>query len=119
MITSKIALIKLTELISAEFQDIYPTIIGPGWVKTKIHNPTLKSGLNKSPKSYSETCRRFKENDFVPMNMVINCLKVIINSNDNRFAGRNISVKHDRWDLENFLEKEPLISSRYKLRRIT
>lgn len=117
-ITSKIALIKLTELISAEFKDVHATIIGPGWVKTKIHKPTLKYGENKSPVSYKETQRRFNENDFVPMSEVISCLNIIIKSKDNRYAGRNISVKHDGWKDENFLEEEPLISSTYKLRRI-
>ena len=53
------------------------------------------------------------------MSKVINCLNVVINSIDNRYAGRNISVKHDDWDQESFLNKEPLESSKYKLRRIS
>ena len=118
-ITSKIALIKLTELLSAEFDNIHATIIGPGWVKTKIHTPTLENGLKKSPSSYLETHRRFKENDFVPMSEVIACLNIIIKSIDNRYAGRNISVKHDDWKNVDFLNNEPLISSNYKLRRIS
>ena len=73
----------------------------------------------KSPRSYKETHRRFKENDFVPMPEVINCLNVIINSIDNRYAGRNISVKYDNWRHEDFLNNEPLISSTFKLRRIS
>ena len=44
------------------------------------------------------------------MSEVIKCLNVIIKSNDNRYAGRNISVKHDGWNDENFLNKELSLS---------
>ena len=41
---SKIALIKMCELLDAEIEDTRFTIVGPGWVKTKIHEATLKAG---------------------------------------------------------------------------
>ena len=117
-ITSKIGLIKLTELIDSEFNNVHPTIIGPGWVKTKIHQPTIVEGEKKSPKSFYETQRRFSENDFVPMSKVIECISTIINTKDNRFSGRNISVQHDDWENPNFLKNNEDQNSLYKLRRI-
>ena len=40
---SKIASIKMVELLDAEIIDTSFSIIGPGWVKTKIHNSTLQT----------------------------------------------------------------------------
>ena len=46
---SKIALIKLVELLDFEVKNTKFSIIGPGWVNTKIHNSTLIS--NKAGKN--------------------------------------------------------------------
>jgi NADP-dependent 3-hydroxy acid dehydrogenase YdfG len=40
---SKIASVKICELLDAEINDTRFSIIGPGWVKTKIHESTIKS----------------------------------------------------------------------------
>ena len=118
-ITSKIALIKFTELIHSEYEDIYTTIMGPGWVKTKIHNSTLKQKRDLAPESFDETNRRFRENDFNSMNLVTRCLRVIINEKTRAFAGKNISTQYDRWDDKEFLKKLELNDDVYKLRRKT
>ena len=119
-ISSKIALIKLTELLYAEYPDIHPTIVGPGWVKTKIHNATLSdSGKILTPESYVETKRRFSEDDFVPMSRVISCMSAILSEPSSKFAGRNISVQHDAWFEESFLSSPSLDPSSYKLRRFS
>ncbi|MDA7501566.1 SDR family NAD(P)-dependent oxidoreductase [bacterium] len=119
-IASKIALIKLTELIYAEYPDVHSTIVGPGWVKTKIHSATLSvTGETKTPASYRETKRRFAENDFVPMTQVISCISTILSESSPKFAGRNISVQHDSWHDENFLATASTDDSHYKLRRLS
>ena len=118
-ITSKIGLIKFTELLSSEYEKIHATIIGPGWVKTKIHNPTIEEGNYKAQKSYYETMRRFKENDFVEISKVVKCINKVVFCKDNRFAGKNISVLHDDWQSENFLNDSSIEESNYKLRRFS
>ena len=119
-ISSKIALIKLTELIYAEYPDIYSTIIGPGWVKTKIHDATLsESGRLSTPSSYAETKRRFSQNDFVPMDLVISCISTVIAESSSKFAGRNISVQYDPWQEKSFLASSSIDDSCYKLRRLS
>ena len=40
---SKIAQIKMAELLNHEMTDTKVVILGPGWVKTKIHQETLKN----------------------------------------------------------------------------
>ena len=118
-ITSKIALIKFTELIHSEYEDIITTIMGPGWVKTKIHNSTLKQKRELAPESFDETNRRFRENDFNSMNLVTRCLKAIVNEKTRAFAGKNISTQYDAWDDKEFLKKLELNDDVYKLRRKT
>tara|TARA_B100000212_G_C27357651_1_gene526609 strand:+ start:280 stop:1032 length:753 start_codon:yes stop_codon:yes gene_type:complete len=118
-ITSKIGLIKFTELLSSEFENIHATIIGPGWVKTKIHNPTINEGNKKAEESYYETKRRFKENDFVEMSKVVKCINKVVYCKDDRFSGKNISVLHDEWHREDFLDDYSRKDSKYKLRRLT
>lgn len=119
-ISSKIALIKLTELIYAEYPDVHSTIIGPGWVKSKIHETTLSDlGQQHTPHSYLETKRRFEQNDFVPLDMVIDCLATIISEPSSKYAGRNISVQHDPWKSTNFLSSSTSSDSLFKLRRLS
>lgn len=119
-ISSKIALIKLTELLYAEYPDIHSTIIGPGWVKTKIHEPTLSdTGKLKTPHSYKETQRRFAQNDFVSIRKVITCISTILSEPSSKYAGRNISVQHDSWQDEHFLSSYSSEDSLFKLRRLS
>ena len=40
--TSKICMIKLIELLDKEIKDISFSILGPGWVKTKIHDQSIQ-----------------------------------------------------------------------------
>jgi NAD(P)-dependent dehydrogenase (short-subunit alcohol dehydrogenase family) len=48
-VISKIALIKMCELLDAEVPDTRFAIVGPGWVKTKIHQATLKAPITARP----------------------------------------------------------------------
>ena len=94
--TSKIALIKVTEILDAEFEDIRFSIIGPGWIKTKIHEETLTaSGRAKS--AVDETQRRLELGDFNSMDKVIECVDWLLNSPKKIIGGRNFSVVHDKW----------------------
>ena len=40
----KLLLIKMTELLDSECPDLQVSIIGTGWVNTKIHRQTLAAG---------------------------------------------------------------------------
>ncbi len=43
---SKVMLIKMCEILNDEYDDINPFILGPGWVKTKIHRDTTSNAYN-------------------------------------------------------------------------
>ncbi len=113
---AKIAMVKMVELLAAEIPDIKFVIIGPGWVKTKIHNSILASKENAGA-SYDRTVEKFKKNEFVPMSKVVQCCNFIITGDKVALTGRNISVEFDRWNepqFTNFLREN---SEVYKLRR--
>ena len=113
---SKISLIKMMELLYAEFPDIKFTCVGPGWVKTKIHEETIKAKDN-AVEAYNDTKKHLESNDFTSMDKVIECLLWIIKSKKEIVSGRNFSIVHDKWDtkeLEIELEKN---NNMYKLRR--
>lgn len=113
---SKIALIKMMELLYAEFSDTKFACIGPGWVNTKIHNETLLS-KDLAKEAYTQTVDHIENNVFTEIDDIINCLMWIENSSKEVVSGRNFSVVHDMWGDE-LLSKE-LMSNQdmYKLRR--
>jgi len=113
---SKIALIKMVELLAAEIEDVKFLIIGPGWVNTKIHQSVLEAG-ERAGHSYSLTKQKFKDNDFVPMSKVVRCCNKLILAPKEIFTGRNYSVANDQWDKSDFQKLLKNNPDMYKLRR--
>ena len=113
---SKIALIKAVELLDAEVPDVRFTILGPGWVNTKIHEETMQS-KDFIPTTAAETVKRLKSNQFNPMTRVVDCVAWAMESPRNLLGGRNFSVVNDDWgklSLESRLINDKEL---YKLRR--
>ena len=113
---SKIALIKICELLAAEIDDTRFAIIGPGWVKTKIHTQTLQAG-EKAGNSYQQTLKKYENEDWTPMQKVLDCCDWAVLASKEVISGRNFSVVYDAWntnELENALLADP---NMYKLRR--
>ena len=113
---AKIALIKATELLDAEFTDIKFSIIGPGWVKTKIHQETLRADC-VSLASFEETIRRHDTNDFNSMENVLACCDWLVKAPKSIVGGRNFSSVYDNWNDEALCEKLALDRDMFKLRR--
>ena len=114
--TSKIALIKLTELLNSEINDVKFVILGPGWVKTKIHKETLRSKLNAG-KNYKKTKMMLQSNKCNDIQNVIDCVNVIITKTKKAVGGRNISVVFDKWKTKKLYKKLSKDENSYKLRR--
>jgi len=114
---SKIALIKMVELLDAEIVDTTFSILGPGWVKTKIHESTLKAG-NAAGKNYEKTIQMLENNgsECYPIDKVVNCCDWLLSSPRNLVGGRNFSAVHDPWESDkiNLIQDDPNI---FKLRR--
>ena len=115
-IISKVAQIKMTELLDEEFNDIKFSIIGPGWVKTKIHEQTLKA-KKLSRENYQVTIERIKKNKFNLMKDVVGCFNKIISLDKKTVGGRNFSVEFDQWKSNKFVQILNTDKNIYKLRR--
>ena len=114
---SKIASIKMIELLDAEINDTTFSILGPGWVKTKIHDATLQSE-EAAGENYIKTIDMLDKNGEKcnPMEDVIKCCNWILSSDRELVGGRNFSLVFDPWDSKE-IEKIRDDSNNFKLRR--
>lgn len=115
-IMSKIALIKMTELLHAENPLGKFVIVGPGWVDTKIHQATLEAG-DSAGTNYQRTLERLSSDDLTPMTDVIDFCNWAVEAPRSQVGGRNFSVVFDTWresELGDWLLEDP---NRFKLRR--
>jgi len=114
---SKIASIKMVELLDAEITDTNFSILGPGWVKTKIHEATLKS-KEAAGDNYFKTISMLKKDGIKcnPMEEVIDCCNWILSSDRELVGGRNFSSVFDPWDSDE-IEKIRGNPNNFKLRR--
>lgn len=113
---SKIALIKAVELLTAEVNDCRFTIVGPGWVKTKIHHATLAAG-QRAGDAYRRTLDKLAASECVPMERVVECCNWLVQAPTEVINGRNFSTAFDAWGdprLDELLKDNP---DMYKLRR--
>ncbi len=113
---SKIALIKMCELLDAEIPDTSFVILGPGWVKTKIHQATVRAG-HKAGDNYQQTRTKLAQDEGTPMETVLDCCDWLVKADRQVVSGRNFSVVFDKWG-EQLLTKKLLEDPHmYKLRR--
>jgi NAD(P)-dependent dehydrogenase (short-subunit alcohol dehydrogenase family) len=113
---AKIAMVKMVEILAEEIKNIRFTIIGPGWVKTKIHDSILNR-KNELDLNYQRVLKKFQKDDFVPMNLVIDCCNKILEEQSDIYSGRNISVEFDLWGSVSLRELLKHDANMYKLRR--
>jgi NAD(P)-dependent dehydrogenase (short-subunit alcohol dehydrogenase family) len=116
---SKILLIKMCELLDAESPDTSFVIIGPGIVRTKIHDQTLRAPA-RSGDNYRKVV------DFLGSSQpgtshddIYACVQWCTQADKKVVGGRNISLVYDVWrdggeDLAKALCRNPEL---YKLRR--
>ncbi len=114
----KIALIKMCELLDSECPDLHISILGTGWVRTKIHDQTLAAG-GKSGENFERT-QNFLESDFAGTSLsdIAECIEWCIAAPKSATSGRNFSIVHDKWkdgrELLAVLESD---RGKFKLRR--
>lgn len=113
---SKVALIKMCELLDAEIPDTRFVIINPGWVKTKAHETILKAGP-RGGNDYWRTVEKFARNEWIPMERVIACCDWLIQAPRKLVGGRYFGVSFDEWGSEEFERKLAGNPNLCKLRR--
>ena len=113
----KISLIKATELLDEEIKDVKFTILGPGWVKTKIHNSTIKAKL-KAGINYEKTIHMLNSpKKLNSIEKVVDDTLKLINLPRDLVSGRNFSSVHDDISKKNLERLKNLDINFYKLRR--
>jgi len=113
---SKIAAVKMCELLDAEIPDARFAIVGPGWVNTKIHQQTVSAGA-RAGANYQCTVDKIESGNFFPLESVLDCCDWIRGASRDVIGGRNISAVHDEWgspELDSVLVSD---GNMYKLRR--
>ncbi len=114
---SKIATIKMFEILDAELNDARFVTIGPGWVRSKIHQETITAG-RRAGDTYARTRKKLARGDFIPMERVLDCLDWVIGSAKKVVGGRDVHVVYDAWGSARFsktLARDPEL---LKLRKI-
>jgi NAD(P)-dependent dehydrogenase (short-subunit alcohol dehydrogenase family) len=113
---AKSALIKATEILDFELPSVKFSILGPGWVRTKIHQEVLDA-LHAPIDSRQETLRRLQENDFNSIDSVVDAIIWLISQPKEIVGGRNFSISSGdfyRPELPLLLQQN---SDLFKLRR--
>ena len=104
---SKMALLKAVEQIDHESPDAKVFCLGPGYVKTKIHKPTLDAQWPNE--------RIARGDDGTPIERIYGCLKWCLEAPKSAVGGRNICASDAFGSaLASLLEENP---SMFKLRR--
>jgi NAD(P)-dependent dehydrogenase (short-subunit alcohol dehydrogenase family) len=114
---SKILLIKMCELLDDEVPDLKSFIVGPGYVRTRIHDETLRAA-ERSGENLAKT-RRLLATEGTSMDDIHACIEWCVSQDRSVVGGRNLSVVHDAWReggemLATHLAADP---NKFKLRR--
>lgn len=112
---SKIALIKMCELIHDEEPDANCFIIGPGYVNTKIHRQTLDAG--ECAGDNLRKTQEFLETLGTPMDDIYTHMRWCVEQGRQVAGGRNFSTVHDPWRTMNLQVRLRRDEHMYRLRR--
>lgn len=117
--TSKIAVVRLTENIAAEFQPLGISVnaVAPGFVITRLHDQTLTAG-EKAGKSFLENTKKQIESGGVPPEKAANLTAFLLSDKSNGINGKFISAPWDDWGNQSFVEKMKNQKNFVTLRRI-
>jgi NAD(P)-dependent dehydrogenase (short-subunit alcohol dehydrogenase family) len=114
---SKIFLIKMAELLDDEAPDLNVFVVGPGFVRTKIHGETLAAGAR--PGTNRQKTLDFLETPGTSHDDIFACIEWCFDQGRPVAGGRNFSVVPDPWRdggaaLKAALAEDPNL---YKMRR--
>lgn len=116
----KLTLIKMTELLDSECPDLQVSIIGTGWVNTKIHRQTLAAGAAAGT-NFDKT-RQFMESAAgvgASLETVAECVDWCVSAPRSAVGGRNFSLVHDKWRDPESIKRLSANPNSHKLRRLS
>jgi len=115
----KINLIKAVELLDNEIGDVKCIVLGPGWVKTKIHQATLDAGPELTGRNYFKT--KDVMNGKIHVNSitkVVNDVMLLLDLPRCLVGGRNFSSVHDDISLDSLTQLHIRNPEFYRLKRL-
>jgi len=111
---SKMALLKAVEQIDYESPDCKVFALGPGITNTKIHKPTLESGIRNERLE-----RAMRDGNFTPIDDIYETLKWCVSQPKEICGGRNICVSDlKKYGPETLAEMLNRDGQLFKLRRV-
>jgi len=114
----KLALIKMTELLDSECPDLQVSIIGTGWVDTKIHEQTISAGEAAGLNFYrTQQFIESAEGVGASLETVAECIDWCLAAPRDAVGGRNFSLVHDEWRDSAMIDSLTANPNKYKLRR--
>jgi len=115
----KLMLIKACELLHSECPDLVISILGTGWVATRIHAQTLAAGVAAGP-NFDRTKAFLAQAEAMgtPMETVADCIDWCFAAPRAAVGGRNFSIVHDGWREDDFVEALLTHPDDGKLRRL-
>jgi NAD(P)-dependent dehydrogenase (short-subunit alcohol dehydrogenase family) len=116
----KLLLIKMTELLDSECPDLHVSILGTGWVNTKIHRQTL-AAQSGAGANFERTLEFLEDSSDAGTSMetVSECIDWCLSSPRSATSGRNFSLVYDPWREAHLIDELQADSNRYKLRRLS
>lgn len=115
--SGKILLLKMCEYLDAENEDMKFMLVGPGWVKTKVHDLILHNSDENETK-HKQTKEFMQSQEGTSMEDIYECFVWLSDKDKALVSGRNFSVVHDPWRNEELLlEKLKTDKGLYKLKR--
>ena len=114
----KISLIKSIELLDYEIDNIKAFILGPGWVKTKIHSATLKA-KEKAGANYKKNLTMLESPE--KLNSIpkkISHVHTLMELPKHLVGGRNFASVNDEIKKEKLERLFGINKDFYKLRRL-
>jgi NAD(P)-dependent dehydrogenase (short-subunit alcohol dehydrogenase family) len=113
---AKIASIKLCELLAEENPSITFFSLGPGWVRTKIHQETIDAGSNAGD-NLARTRQNLASNAMVPMRQVVDTINRLMSMSGRSVSGRNFSAVNDPLFDDRIIRRLEDDVNLFKLRR--
>ncbi len=92
---SKIFLIKMAELLDDEASDLNIFVVGPGFVRTRIHDETLRAA-DRAGHNLKRT-QDFLKTEGTGFDTIFDCIEWCFSQNREITGGRNFSTVHDPW----------------------
>jgi NAD(P)-dependent dehydrogenase (short-subunit alcohol dehydrogenase family) len=94
---AKVLLIKMCELLHDEVVDLNAFIVGPGFLPTKIHQPTL-ADARAAGENHAKTLNFYaRPEDALSVDDVHDCILWAVAQGRDVVGGRNIAAAHDPW----------------------